>query len=310
MEFHVGDKILRVETVVLAYLMLAFGQLAFAVEKPSSKPASNISSGNSSPSSTSSATSSSGIVEGTPTPDPSKIIPQPTPRTPTERERQTSCKKHEGKYISYFGDVYKVDGCKRRRILSHIAVSTLARQHISIVAVDSEPIANLPEGEPMSDTTHNVTRRTCKELNSRYVTYSYNDIFFVEKCKKRLFPDWATYLTHRSRFSAQQREIQGLTWLEFEGLQMGEDFTSSMDIEYAKAREADKPMAIIPVKEACKGIDGRVVSFHSRMYRIENCHKRELDPEKFTQKRQNQGTRIVELTPEQWYSLPDGKDLK
>lgn len=245
--------------------------------------------------------------EASPTPDPAAIIPQPTVKPYSDRETRAACQKYEGRYISYYGDVYHVERCKRRPILSHIAISTLAKKKIHIIPVEAGPVAALPEGEPLEDTVHSVTKRNCRELAGRYVTFSFNEIFYVEKCKKRLFPDWASYLNHRSRANAKQREILGLTWEEFEAIPIGDDFPSSMDQEYAKMRERDKPMVILPIKEACKGVEGKVLTFHSKMYLIENCKKREIDPEKFTRSRGRAGFKVSEMTAEQWFSLPDGK---
>ena len=245
----------------------------------------------------------------TPTPDPGIIIPQPSARTIPEKERSAACHKYEGHFISYYGEVFKVEKCLRRQLMSHISIASLAQRHEKIIPVDSQPIAALDEGLPLSDTVHSISKRNCKELGGRYVTFSFNEIFYVEKCKKRLFPDWASYLNHRTKANAKQSEILGLTWEEFDAIDSGQDFPSSMDQEFAKMREQDKPLAMVPIKEACKGLEGKYMSFHSKMYLIENCKKREIDPEKLTRLRGRQGLRVAELKSEYWLSLPDGKPV-
>ncbi|MEI6398419.1 MAG: hypothetical protein WCO71_06595 [Pseudomonadota bacterium] len=66
-------------------------------------------------------------------------------------------------------------------------------------------------------------------------------------------------------------------------------------------------MDIIPIDEACKGVDGKIVTFYSRMYKIEKCRKREIDAESFTMHGGAGSSKLTELKPEQWISMPDGK---
>lgn len=244
-----------------------------------------------------------------PTPDPAIIIPQREARTISKKEESTACQKFEGRYISYYGEVFQVVKCQRRPIQSHNAIAALSRQGIKIIPVDSQPIAAIPEGEALSDANSLAKKRSCKELTGFYVTFSFNEIFYVEKCKKRLFPDWASYLSHRSKMGQRQKDILGLTWAEFESIQLGEEFPSSMDQEFAKTRAQDRQVVTIPIKEACKNAEGKILTFHSKMYQIENCKKREIDPEKLTRSRGRTGFRVSEMTPEQWLSLPDGKPM-
>ena len=64
--------------------------------------------------------------------------------------------------------------------------------------------------------------------------------------------------------------------------------------------------------EACHGVDGRVVSYYSRLYRIERCRKREItDTEEFLRRLGNiERKEILELRSEQWLSLPDGAPIQ
>ena len=75
----------------------------------------------------------------------------------------------------------------------------------------------------------------------------------------------------------------------------------------AKARDVD----IIPIDEACKGLKDQYVAYYSKIYKIENCHKRLAEASVISKKLlSSKRDKIVELSSEQWISLPDGPPLK
>ena len=57
-------------------------------------------------------------------------------------------------------------------------------------------------------------------------------------------------------------------------------------------------------------MDGKIVTFYSRMYKIEKCRKREINAEKYTMGRRVNDAKLIELRPEQWVSMPDGKPFE
>ena len=78
----------------------------------------------------------------------------------------------------------------------------------------------------------------------------------------------------------------------------GTPFDSVLDkgsskVDYAK-------VDTIPLDEACSGLEGRYVSYYSRVYKIYKCHKRPVDPVQFSRKVMKKPT---ELSSEQWLSL-------
>ena len=223
--------------------------------------------------------------------------------------RKKYCKLYDKKYISYYETVYWVESCKVKEVDSSDMQYELTKTRKKITPVESEVIAVIPQGDPMSMGDKKKLRK-CKDLEGRYVTFSDVDVYLVQKCKLRMFTDWESYIAHRNKRKTNRQIIQ-LNWEEFGSLEEGDEMDSVLDEEFAKlARQIEKDVDIIPVDEACAGLNGKTVSFYSRMYKIQKCRKHELDPEKFWKiRRHAKQAKIQELTSEQWISLPNGKPI-
>lgn len=222
-------------------------------------------------------------------------------------EVKVICGKYEGKLIAYYSDVYMVQRCARRAIANSKTVYGLTRQGQRILSVDGDTVAALPEGEPYDQALGEAVVHGCGDLEGKYISYSAVDVYFVEKCKKRLFPDWTTYLEHRARRGNSRGEIMSLNWGDFDGLPLGEPVPSVVDQMFAKMLSGEAGIDVIPIDEACAGVEGKIAAFYSRLYRIERCHKREIgNPAAFLRQREWTNAKIVELKAEQWLSLPDG----
>jgi hypothetical protein len=247
--------------------------------------------------------------------EPESEFPRPseatyTPRTFTRAEIQRVCAKYNGQVIAYYSDFWKVVNCERRPIVDAKTVYEHLRGGKKVLDADEEAIAALPEGEPLDWAMTKEAARGCKQLEGQYVTFSSVDVYFVERCKKRIFPDWATYLKHREQRTDKKGEIQSLSWIEFEQLAAGEPIPSIIDDIFAKLLRGDAGVEVIPVDEACEGVEGKITSYYSRLYRIERCRKREITtPEVYLKSLGVTGGRIVELRSEQWLSLPDGQPI-
>jgi len=228
----------------------------------------------------------------------------------TVTERRKICDRFNGRFIGFAGDVFLVEDCKRRPIISSDYVFEIVRRGNRIVEVDAKPIAAIPEGQPLDPGAEGGIARSCSEFNNRYVTYSSGDLFFVERCVKRLVPDWESYIAHRRArgLSKASDEVLAVSWVEFSALKSGDPIASIVDDEFRKMAAEWAPIDIIPIDEACAGLEGRVVSFYSRLYRVEKCRKREIDAEHFLWKQRSE-LRFTELRAEQWVSLPDGKPI-
>lgn len=239
-------------------------------------------------------------------------VPAPVPVKPravSKKETAAACKKHEGRYISYYSELFLVQKCRRRLVQDHDEVLKLVQAGKNISEVESDIIAALPKGAPLVPNSGKKVR-SCKQLEGRFVTFSYVDVYLVEKCHKRLFPDWETFTAWQkkaARKKARIGEIIDLSEIEFEQLRSGPDIPSLIDAEFSKQFKQDKVIDLIPIDEACRGVEGKIVTFYSKVYRIEKCRKREMDPEFASQKYPGMTPR--QLSPEQWNSLPDGKPV-
>lgn len=241
----------------------------------------------------------------------------PAPEAPVRRkifspnERKAICDKYQGRLVAYYNDVYKVEGCKRRMIVNSKTVYNMMREGQEVMDIDSDVMVALPEGSPIDLAVNAQGARGCQALEGMYVSYSATDVYFVEKCQKRIFPDWATYVDHRQKRGDGRGEILSLNWLEFSQLTVGRPVPSIIDDMFAKLLRGDGSTDIIPVDEACAGLDGKVVAFYSRLYQIEKCRKREItDPEAFMFKTGVERAKIPDLTAQIWLSLPDGAPIK
>jgi hypothetical protein len=241
----------------------------------------------------------------------------PAPEQPAKRkhfsssERQKICEKYKGRLIAFYGDVYRVENCKRRPIVNNKTVYGFMRDGQEVVDVENDVIVALAEGQPIDLKINAQGARGCKELEAQYVSYSSTDVYFVEKCMKRIFPDWATYVDHRQHRGDGRGEILSLTWLEFSQLGKGRPIPSIIDDMFAKLLRGDGGTDLIPVDEACAGLEGKVVAFYSRLYRVERCRKREFtDPEAFMLRAGAERQKIPDLNAQKWLSLPDGVPIR
>lgn len=255
-----------------------------------------------------------GQPAGTPAPasDDSDVLVVPdevvVQRVFSKTEIARICRKYDGQLIAYYGDVFLVKGCERRPLINNKTVFEFLRKGRQIADVDGDVIVAIPEGEPLDQATG--SGRTCRELEGDYVSYSSGDVYFVEKCKLRVFPDWTTYIEHRQKRGNKQGIIQALSWVEFDNFEVGQPIDSVVDDMFAKLLTGSAGVEIIPVDEACAGVNNQVVSYYSRLYRIERCRKREiLAPELFMKKAGRHLAKLKELSSEQWLSLPDGEPM-
>jgi hypothetical protein len=234
---------------------------------------------------------------------------QPPPqKSYSAAERQAECRKYRNKLISYYGDVFKVTDCERRLVESQDLIQRWVAQGKRIIAVENETIIKVPEGEPLTTATGSRQTYSCRELNGRYVMAGSSEIHFIQNCRRRSFPDWETFKEHRRKHNLQSKPIIELTTSRFQELKEGEPFPTILDDVYQKMDVEEEEVDVIPLSEACRGLNGKYVTYYSRVYKIENCRKREIvDPD--VASRKVKGKSVRELTSEQWLSLPDGEPI-
>ncbi len=233
-------------------------------------------------------------------------------KTFSPKETKSLCYQYEGKLVAYYSDVYKIQDCKRRLIVDSKTVYELVSKGQKVVDVDRDLIVALPEGEPLDIAPFNTNAaQLCRRLEGRYVTYSYVDVYYIEGCKRRLFPDWTTYTTHRTKKGGDPKgTFEALPVEEFSAIPEGEPIPSVVDEMFAKLLSGEAGIDVIPIDEACKGVNNQVVSFHSRLYKIEKCYKREIFGfETIFKVTDYESKKIEELTAEKWLSLPNGVPL-
>ena len=223
----------------------------------------------------------------------------PKKRVFPESEIAKTCRTYEGKFVSYYSRVYKVEGCKRRELVG-IKLEEIGRKKVRIVPVENDVIAQLSSGK---DLESKKVSRDCRKLNGRYFISPGDSMYVMEACKLREFADFETYENHAKK-NRRKRPILELSSDEFAVYQKGDVIPSILDEDYSRDRVVETEVDVIPLSEACRGLNGNYVAYFSRVYKIENCRKREvLDHSKLSKRR------FLELRSEQWISIPDGKSL-
>ena len=229
----------------------------------------------------------------------------------SDKQRAATCAKYQNSYVSYYGSVFKVEKCKLRALESHEKILEINRKQQKITEVPGSVIAQLEKGKPITTESTDIKKaRTCKQLEGKYVTFSYTDVYYVEKCKKRAFPDWTSFVEHRKHHKRNADFVLALTWYEFGKLKIGRTMSSAIDKEFRKNSFDNNEVDVIPLKEACAGLNGKDVSYVDEIFRIENCRKRPYDVQKFLIKNRGRNlNKMTELSSEQWLSIPEGKPM-
>lgn len=236
-------------------------------------------------------------------------LPPPVIQKPKEyslAEKLKQCKKYEGKYISYYEHIYKVEKCKRREFIVEEGIE-FKTKGLHIIGVESETLAMIPAGETLNKLAKKKVY-TCAQLNNQYLISRGDEMYFVEKCKKRLFPDLDTYSEHSQKRGKRKQDILELDEEQIAKIADGTPITSSLDAEYKKLLDADTGVDVLPLAEACKGLNGKFVAYYSKIYRVEKCRKQPVQPELFGKRYPKYSPQ--ELTSEQWISIPTGQNYK
>ena len=205
------------------------------------------------------------------------------------------CRKYEGAYISYYEHVFLVKGCQRHPINSTQKIYALTRRGVVFQTVEAAviraiPLAGLSEQKLSSP-------KLCHSLQGRYITHSFVDIYYVDSCQKRLFPNWEAYQQHKRDRGEQRADITAVSWQEFKAIKTGKN----MPFVRRDSKSSSADDDVIPIDVACKGVEGKYVSYYSKVYHIKNCHRHPV-PADLSRRGKLDISR--ELTTEQWLSLP------
>lgn len=225
----------------------------------------------------------------------------------TAAERKSACAKYEGKYIANWSDVYKVSNCEFF-VLDADEVKRLTQNGTNPIEVSNEVLAALRQGAVALEPTGHIRR--CGEFHKKYVTLYFTDVYWVENCVRRIFPNWASYEAHRGPLDAK-REAMVITWPEYQLLTLGKEMPSIL----SEALPKDHVIDVIPIDEACKGLVGQYVPYLGEIYFIQNvpgrvghCQRRKVDAEAFT-RNHDKVLAKAEMTSTQAVSIPEGDPI-
>ncbi len=236
----------------------------------------------------------------------------PPPKLPkrqefSKAEIQAECRKYEGKTIAFYDQIFLVKNCKRHELITDDDNRNGITKSQKIQSVEGTTIAKIPAGDAIGQSKEDL-HPSCAKLEGHYVMTRADEVYYIEGCKKQLIPDWDTYAEHAAKKGKKGTAILEMSEAEISRLKSLPDMKSVLDAEYKKLLDAEKPIDLLPLEEACKGLNGKFVSYYSKIYRIEKCKKRPVDAERFGVK--NPRLKVEEISAEQWISLPTGQEFK
>ena len=200
--------------------------------------------------------------------------------SPRERRRLSlkHCQRYEGKVLSYYEETFRVRGCQRH-VLDHEKLSKLLKKGVKVEKVDGSVIMSLPLATPAA---YRVPALSCAKLNGRYITSNYEEVYFVEKCRKRLFPDGVTYNQHLRDRGIAESSLQLYGSEVLDQIKDGKPFASVAPS--GESEEAgDAGVANLGKNQKCKDLEGRYVRYFIYLYKVRRCQKRPVDDQKFSQ---------------------------
>lgn len=216
----------------------------------------------------------------------------------TAASKDDLCRKYDGAYISYYEHVFLVKGCQRHTISSQEEIYTLTRRGVVFKTVEAEVIRGIPLADQSQQQQPKISpQKLCRALQGRYITHSFVDIYYVDSCQKRLFPNWEAYQQHVRTRGKQRASITSVNWQEFKAIKTGK----AMPFVQTETVPILPDVDVIPIDEACQGVEGKYVSYYAKVYHIKDCHRQPV-PENIVRSGRLNISR--ELTSEQWLSLP------
>lgn len=230
----------------------------------------------------------------------------------TTTEINKECQAYNKKFIGYYGRIFWVEDCKLHELVGQDLTNRLFQKPgIKITAVHGETVAMIPTGKPLNNLPdEHVKSLSCQELDNQYVILEDNEIYYVGQCRKYLLPDYETYVQH-AKDGNRPQVIRELTAKEFYAIKSGPDIPSIMPAIARRLMDREEEVDVIPISEACAGIEGKYVSYYSHVYLIEKCRKRPVEDLKTFMAKTiaSQTKQLYELSSNQWVSLPDGSPV-
>lgn len=234
-----------------------------------------------------------------------------------ESSQQTLCKKYRNSYVSYYGKVYHINDCILFEI-NEDKINSLISKGAKIIAVDSKVIGSLKKAYEQKPKPLLSPQLLCNKYNNQYITYSHSDIYWVENCKKRKFPDYASFEHHRGKLKKNGKQVMSLELEMFDSIATGAEMASIINNEFKDILLNNTQLPdMIPNDEACQGLINRYVSYLGDIYQIEKlpgteksmmlCQKKKINGPEFTKSKKYRNYRLFELSSTQFISIPEAK---
>jgi hypothetical protein len=240
------------------------------------------------------------------------VAAPPAASTDTKAEpildKAKTCQQYEGQYLAYYDLVFVVKKCQRH-LLSDEEVYALTRKNIRPLEVPdiARIVQTIPRGGNWSnEEEQRKAENPCSAYDHLYVTDGL-EIYWVDKCELKMFPDWASYESHRGNLGKNPPHLRYLDEKQLLKFKRGKPLASVIDGEY---RELDQPIATIPLAQACKGKLNQFVSYLDMVFYIEatkaGCVRRIVDAEAFTRSRGRETYALQELNSSEVITIPLG----
>ena len=228
-------------------------------------------------------------------------------RSPLRQKKM--CRKYDGKHIGYYEDVYFVHNCQRRLIKDHDLLYKLLRKGHQVVQVDPAVIRGIPQGKPIVKLAQE--KIACKKIQNRYVTIDTNEIYFIDNCKKRLFPEWDSYRLHSQKLPLLARQILFVSAQALRNIPTGKMMPSILDKHFAAHENIleNEELDTLSQSDACAGLNNQFVTYYGQLYKIEKCRRREVQDQKIIRAVTKKG-KLRELDSQRWVSLPEGEPIE
>ena len=126
-------------------------------------------------------------------------------KTFTRAQIRAECKRLEGRYISYYGRVYRVAGCRREEIPSP-KIGALTATGVQIQPVSNDTIIMIPD-VPARSKKPGDRQSVCQRYEGQYMIRGGDTMYYVQRCRYRQFPDYETFADHRRKNQSKKTSL-------------------------------------------------------------------------------------------------------
>lgn len=218
----------------------------------------------------------------------------------TMAARKKACRSYNNKLVGYYGNVYHIKNCKRTPVAKG-DVTAKIRRYGSVRTIEADVVKLIPLAKVKVK-----TRLSCKEAEGRVFLTLSGKVFQVAGCRRYTFPDWETFLEYRRKGRVSNRAFVEVEDHLAQTLPEARVYSSVLDTDSNSFLRDNEEYDIIPAKRACKGLEGRYVTYYSQIYKIERCKRRPV----LIASDRIAKLDVKELSSSQWLSIPEGKPLK